>query len=247
MAKASLSALILCGALAGGLSCSFAARAGDEDVKVEKKASEPAAPEDVAIPEAVEAEEPALQNPPEVAAPDFFSEPSRAQGVKQRGRRDPYDPDKNVDYTELLNLVETGEPSDGVLPPAPGFRGYMPNMVAVGIGDRTPGLGAMVEYSWNRVGLGAFYSYRKLSQQDVIAQSQSFFGVYGLYRWLPWDFSPYILIGLEVGSATEDPFGGNLGIGIEARLYQGATLLVGYTYHSTAHKGFFGGAVGWSF
>lgn len=152
-----------------------------------------------------------------------------------------------MDYSELMGLVDLGEPDQGVLPPAPGFRGYRPSMIAVGAGDRTPGYGGMVEFSWNRVAAGVFASYRNLRDSDTSAEAQGFAGLYGLYRWLPWGVSPYFLLGLELGSRTPETFGGLVGVGVEARLYSGWTALVGYTYHSVARKGFFGGAIGWSF
>jgi hypothetical protein len=122
-------------------------------------------------------------------------------------------------------------------------------MIAVSYYDRTPGVGGILEYSWNRLGVGAYYSYR--SNRSVIngrnVVSQSFGGLYMLYRWLPFDASPYFLAGGEVGTPTDETIGGIAGLGAELRVYNGWTILVGYTYHTVLHNGYFGGALGWSF
>lgn len=120
-------------------------------------------------------------------------------------------------------------------------------MIAASYGDRTPGYGAMVEYSWNRLGIGVYYSYLNQKDSDLYSFVQTFGGLYMLYRWLPFKFSPYILGGLELGSKTAEKFGGTVGLGIEAQVYYGWTLLLGYTYHSTARKGYLGGGIGWAF
>lgn len=221
--------------------------AGDEDVRVEKPKAEAPIPADQALPSAPEAPDGALGEEPAPTAPEFgAAAANKPKATPKKNPRWPYDADRNIDYSELIGTVDPLEAGRGVLPPALGFRGYRPNMIAAEAGDRTPGYGGLVEYSWNRLGAGVFYSFRKLSG-DAIAESQSFFGLYGLYRWLPWDFSPYFLLGLEGAKGTIDPFGGLLGLGMEARVHNGLTLLLGYTYHSTAHKGFFGGGIGWSF
>jgi hypothetical protein len=159
----------------------------------------------------------------------------------------PYDGDRNIDYSRLDDTVEASEVGRGVLPPALGFRGYRPNMIAVGGGDRVPGFGGIVEYSWNRIGAGLIASYHSEKGQDRTVQGFGVFGAYGLYRWLPFDMSPYFLLGLEAGAQTNEPFGGMLGLGAEARIYSGWTLLIGWTYHSVMERGYFGGAIGWSF
>ncbi|RZA08309.1 MAG: hypothetical protein EOP11_05180 [Proteobacteria bacterium] len=219
--------------------------AGDEDVRAEKPKVEAPTPADQALPEAPEVTEGSLGEEETPAAPSF-GDPSAPVKAAKKNPRWPYDADRNIDYSELMGIVETADPGRGVLPPAPGFRGYRPNMVAVGAGERVPGYGVMVEYSWNRLGFGGYYSYRNLTE-DAFSSAQSFLGLYGIYRWLPWDFSPYILLGLEGAKATPESFGGIVGFGADARLFYGATLFLGYTYHSTAQKGFFGGGIGWSF
>jgi hypothetical protein len=120
-------------------------------------------------------------------------------------------------------------------------------MIAVGYGDRTPGWGGMVEYSWNRIGAGVFGSGRMARISASTTALQSFFGIYGLYRMLPWGISPYFLLGLEGASNTEETAGGLVGGGMEVRVYSGWTALLGWTYHSTARRGYLGGALGWSF
>lgn len=239
-------ALLLCSAL-GFFAVVPHSRAGDEDVRAEAPHVEAPPPADAPLPEGPDAPEMSIDEAPP-PAPEFGADAAPPPAARRaRNPRWPYDPDRNIDYSELMGMVETAEPGRGVLPPAPGFRGYRPNMVALEAGDRTPGFGVLVEYSWNRLGLGAFYSYRNVSDADALATTQSFFGGYGLYRWLPWDFSPYFLVGVELGSSTPETFGGMGGIGMEGRLWYGATVLLGWTYHSAAQKGFFGGGIGWSF
>jgi hypothetical protein len=219
--------------------------AGDEDAKKAKKAAEQKTPEDTALPKDAEAPDMSIGGQEEPKAPDF--EAAKPAAPKKARRSKAFDPDENVDYSKVIDLVEAADPSQGVLAPALGFRGYMPNMVAAGYGDRTPGYGVMAEYSWNRIGMGIFASRLTNHDEDRLAAALGFGGVYGLYRWLPFDFSPHILLGLEMGSNTLDTFGGLTGLGMEARIYQGITLLLGWTYHSVSHKGYFGGALGWSF
>jgi len=220
------------------------ARAGDEDTKMEKKAAEEKSPEDTAVPKEAESPEMSVGNNEE-PTPDY-QEINPVKTVSARALKE-RDPDENVDYSKLTDQVEGAEAMHGVLPPALGFRGYRPNMVAVGAGDRTPGFGAFVEYSWNRVGLGVFASNLNNHGQDRLAASYGFAGIYGLYRWLPFDISPYFLLGLEAGSQTDEALGGLTGLGVEARIYSGWTALLGWTFHSTVHRGFLGGAIGWSF
>jgi hypothetical protein len=225
--------------------------AGDEDVKKEKPAAAPREPEPTPMPEEPQApdmslgeeEEPAL---PEFDAPSAASSPAPAVPAKKKAAARK-SPDLNLDYTELMDMVESVEVGRGVLPPALGSRGYRPNMIAAGYGDRTPGYGVMVEYSWNRLGIGAYYSYLNNKDSDLYSFVQTFGGIYMLYRWLPFKFSPYFLAGLEMGSKTAERAGGTVGLGIEAQVYYGWTLLLGYTFHSTARKGFFGGGIGWAF
>lgn len=221
------------------------ARAGDEDVKEEKKAVEAKTPEDTALPQ--EEEEPELSVSKEPEKPIPVPEEAAPAPKKQRKMAKQRGPDDNIDYSGLLGRVNAFDPPRGVLPPALGFRGYRPNMIALGVGDRTPGYGAMLEYSWNRVGAGIYGSYLNHKGGDRLAASSAFAGLYVLYRWLPFDISPYILVGGELGSETDEVLGGTTGLGMEARLVDGITLLLGWTYHSTVRRGYFGGALGWSF
>lgn len=224
--------------------------AGDEDVKTQKAPVEQKVPEDTSLPKEAEApelsvgdtEEPApIPQLNEPTAPAASTAPSRARKAQQ------WDPDRNVDYSRLLGSVPAVEAQRGVLPPAMGFRGYRSNMIAIGSGDRVPGYGVMVEYSWNRVGIGAYASYMPLKFREPGGDANGFGGGYALYRWLPFDVSPYFLMGLEIGSETIEPLGGLAGAGVEARIYDGWTALVGWTFHSTMRRGYLGGAFGWSF
>lgn len=205
------------------------------------------APADTAAPTEPETVEPSLTEREE-PSPAFAEEaPPPAAGPAKKKTAQPKDLDENVDYNRVLGLVDTIEPPRGVLAPGLGFRGYRPSMVAAGGGDRVPGFGALMEFSWNRLGWGVFASYRNTKGEDLVSAAQGFAGTYALYRWLPWDISPYILAGIELGSETTEGFGGLTGAGVEARIYSGWTLLVGWTFHSVVRRGFMGGALGWSF
>lgn len=229
-----------------GIFSSVQAWSGDEDTKPAEQPKEvveqPQAPE----PELPEAPEMTLGEEPEPLSPQFPVDTANTK-KKKKDRKTRKSPDENLDYSELMGMADPLELKRGVLPPALGTRGYRPNLVAASYGDRTPGYGVLVEYSWNRLSAGVFYSYRNLKDYDRFNRSQSFTGLYGLYRWLPFQISPYLLLGLELGDKTPVGFGGMAGLGLEARIYNGWTALLGYTYHSTARKGFFGGAFGWSF
>jgi hypothetical protein len=251
------------------------ARAGDEDLPEPKRQAEEKIPPDTLLPKEPEAPAP-MPDAESDKSPDFQEikpkEPEIAEAPPEDTQkpvdteeaelpppvkralpepptapRRPWDPDRNVDYSRLDDSVEALDASRGVLAPALGFRGYRPNMVALGGGDRVPGFGGMVEYSWNRIGAGILGSYHSEKGQDPNVKGFGIFGLYGLYRWLPFDVSPYILIGLEAGGQTNETMGGMLGLGVEARIYSGWTVLVGWTYHSVMEQGYFGGALGWSF
>jgi hypothetical protein len=235
------------------------ARAGDEDVPQETKQVEPKPPEDTELPPEPEAPEmstgdepvpePEVQAPPaeEVAGEEAPPEDAKAPPRAARRPWKTHEPDDNIDYSRLLDTVETADAGRGVLAPALGMRGYRPSMIAVGMDDRTPGFGGMVEYSWNRIGAGIAGSYRSTKDEAAPVAGYSIVGLYGLYRWLPFNVSPYFLLGLEAGFSTDESTGGMLGGGVEARIYSGWTILLGWTLHSTIHRGFLGGALGWSF
>jgi hypothetical protein len=152
--------------------------------------------------------------------------------------------DENVDYSKNYEAIEVDTLPKEVQPLALGARGYRPNLVALSVYDRTPGYGLLIEYSWNRVGAGLGLSYRPRENPDPV---QSFLNLYVLYRWLPFAVSPYFLAGYEAGQSSTSSSGGIVGAGIEAQIVSGWTLLSGYTYHGTMHKGYWGGAFGWAF
>ena len=176
--------------------------------------------------------------------------------TKKSGKLEEWDPDKNISYSELLGRINPAILSGGVVQEALGFRGYMSMMIAANFWHRAPGYGINFEYSWNRVAAGIYYSYRKMRSSEIQAGQvtvqnllmfQSFFGGYVLYRWLPFDVSPHFLLGIEASSNTYEAVAPLAGIGVEARVYQGVTLLFGYSYHSAIHNGILGGGIGWSF
>jgi len=221
------------------------AQAGGEEEMAKKARQEAKAPEDTAVPKEPETIDPSLTEAEEPTP--AFAEPVIATPTKKKPAYRERDLDENVDYSKLIDLVEAGDAPRGVLAPGLGFRGYRPSMVAAGGGDRVPGFGAIIEYSWNRVAWGVFASYRNTKGEDAKTAASGFAGTYALYRWLPWDYSPYILMGIEVGSETTEPVGGLTGLGVEARIYSGWTVLLGWTFHSVVRRGFMGGALGWSF
>lgn len=222
------------------------ALAGGEEGKDKKPKQEQEAPKDTELPKEPETVDPSISEAPE-PSPTFTEPEPPPPPKKSRPQHVERDLDENIDYSKLLDLVETADAPRGVLPPAVGFRGYRPSMLAFGGGDRVPGLGGMMEYSWNRIGWGVFFSYRNTKGEDRKTAAYGIGGTYGLYRWLPFDVSPYFLMGVEMGSETDEPIGGLTGLGVEARIYSGWTVLIGWTHHSVVRRGFFGGALGWSF
>ena len=229
-----------------GCTVSFFAYAGDEDEAQAKAAK--------VKPQRVEEAPPS----PKEAGPDFSLGTESSPEFKinsdvaptpkvVKGKRRAKNLDSNLDYSEILGGIDAFSLGNGVMPPAQGFRGYRPCMIAISAGDRTPGFGGLIEFSWNRIGSGIYASARPILADDGSRTFQDFFGVYGLYRWLPFEVSPYILLGLEGAYNTPLSYGGTAGVGIEARIYYGWTILFGYTYHSAVSLGFLGGAVGWSF
>lgn len=246
--RAKLLVLLLLAACAGA-ACG-PAFAGDEDMKLKKPKAAPKEPEPAPVPQEPEAPDLSVgeQTGPifEPLPPEDLP-PEEAPPAGRRALRPPWDPDMNLDYSELMGRVETGEAARGILPPALGFRGYLHNMIALTVGDRTPGYGALLEYNFNRLGFGVYYSFRNLHDANTYAESQSFLGIYGQYRWLPFDLSPLITAGIESVSGTPESFGGTLGFGLDWRIYSGFTVLAGYTYHSAVRRGFMGGGLGWSF
>lgn len=226
--------------------------AGDEDVKEEtlkheRIKNEEAAPE----PEVEEAApEPSVTVQEPIPAPEPVPQPPAQKPVPPRVAAPPrpnIGPDDNLDFREILSNIQSEELPMGVRQLALGTRGYRPNLVAFGVGDRTPGIGLMAEYNWNRIGVGVAYSYRSLKGDDAYAHSQSFVNAYGYYHWLPFWITPYFLIGVEKALPSEQSIGGLAGVGVETQIYRGWTALLGYTYHSAVHRGFMGGSFGWAF
>ena len=157
-------------------------------------------------------------------------------------------PDKNMNYNDIFRKLELDVFPQQIEPLALGSRGYRPNLIAATYGDRTPGGGFLLEYSWNRISAGFSLSYRPNTEDDFLAyQKQYFYNFYGIYHWLPFASTPYFLVGYERATHTLNSQGGIVGIGIESIIYRGLTLLLGYTYHQTVKLGFMGGGVGWAF
>lgn len=153
-------------------------------------------------------------------------------------------PDKNMNYQEVYRKVTVDELPGEVKAPALGTRGYRPNLIAVGVGDRTPGAGGMVEYSWNRISAGIAISGRKTVSMD---RPQIFSSLYVLYRWFPFAISPYILAGAGTATNAARNFGGLVGAGLEVQVYRSFFVLAGFTFHQTVNRGFPGGSLAWVF
>ncbi len=219
--------------------------AGSEDRKQRQETPPPAEvpPPPPVVPD--DSPDPTLEAAPEekAEAPVSAPRPKRRPPPRAMGSMDP---DENINWQRVTDWVKRGGIPDLVAPPALGVRGYRSNMIGVGVGDRTPGYGAFVEYSWNRIGFGMAASYKPLTR-DRRADSYGFWSVYFNYRWLPWDISPYLHGGPQFGTGTPHSFGLMGGAGIDARIYYGLTLQFGYTFHSIAEKGWMGGALGWAF
>ncbi len=228
--------------------------AGDEGVPVKPDLN--AAPE-VMEPETPPPEQPPEENPepsmgeeetppPPPPPPPPVQKRRPVRVVKRRPHWMNTNPDLNLDNSRVEGSVRRVSLPNGVLPPALGARGYRSTIIAVGAGDRTPGYGFLMEHSFDRMGLGFAASYLPLSG-DLRARQYSFYSLYGSYRWLPYSMSPYLHGGIQYGLGTPIGFGLMGGVGIDTKVYEGLTLMVGYTFHSVAEKGYWGGAFGWAF
>jgi hypothetical protein len=182
--------------------------------------------------------------PPSASAEELSPEKSKKQN--------PYD--ENIDYGKLIRNIELNEQPKGYRHHALGSEGYRPNTLAVGGGGRIPGVGAIFDYSWNRVGAGVSASYRpnsgfstELNDPTVRGTGQTFANIWVHYNWIPFKVSPYFLVGLEY--ATNAPSSMNVmgGLGIEARFWTYVTLFVEYVRHETTKEGYPGGAIGIAF
>ncbi|NUM88680.1 MAG: hypothetical protein HUU37_05710, partial [Bdellovibrionales bacterium] len=171
--------LVMVALLAWGAGAPLA-QAGSEDRKLRQETPPPA-------------EEP----PPPPAEPDDSPNPALEETKKETETPRPHvsppppakkrppmgstDPDENVNWQQTVGWVKRGGLPDIVAPPALGVRGYRSNLVAMGVGDRTPGYGVLAEYSWNRLGFGLAASYKSLSR-DRRADSYGFWSAYLNYR-----------------------------------------------------------------
>ena len=232
------------------------ARAGDEDVREEKaKVERPKEEPKETLPEvdATESPDPAALKEPETVSAAVAEEkavpaaPVVAKKPLPKTRPKPQEPDDNINYMPILSSIDPESLPELVRPEALGTRGYRPHMIALAIGDRTPGYGALLEYSFNRIGVGAAFSYRELPAGNPIAKSQTFGNLYATYQCLPFWMTPYFLLGVELASKALSSTGAMAGVGIEAQIYHGWTASLGYTYHSTLRDGFLGGSFGWAF
>ena len=224
--------------------------AGDEDKRAETPELERIVIETPEIPPPPPEPEPDVSIGEETLLeqePEIVPEVPKVQSKPTPPRIQNIDADNNMNYSEILSSIELESLPAEVRAPALGRRGYRPNLVAVGTGDRIPGYGFFMEYCWNRIGAGVSYSYRPLEPEDTRAKSQSFLNIYSYYQWLPFSITPYFLVGIEKAMPSEQSIGGMAGVGMEAQIYRGWTMLLGYTYHSAVHKGFMGGSFGWAF
>jgi opacity protein-like surface antigen len=152
-------------------------------------------------------------------------------------------PDRNMNYTGVYKGQSLEPLPASVRKPALGARGYRPNLVGVGYGERTPGFGGFLEYNFNRLGMGLAASLRKEEDGDF----GNFISLYANYIWLPTDISPYILMGGGYAQRADNNVGFLTGIGLAAQVYEGLTLNMGYTHFTSMRKGFWGGSAGWAF
>ena len=189
--------------------------------------------------------EPGEFSPPPESAANAAPEPATGQRVHPN--------DENIDYRRLLRKAELQELPKGYRHHALGAEGYRPNTIAVGTGGRIPGVGAIFDYSWNRVGAGFSVSYRpnasfsRLKNSADVAAGQTFGNAWVHYNWIPFNVSPYILAGVEFATNTKSSINAIAGIGVEARFWQAFTIFVEYIRHETTEEGFPGAAVGYAF
>lgn len=164
------------------------------------------------------------------------------------------DADENIEYDSLLRKVELEELPKGYRHHYLGAEGYRPSTVALSVGGRTPGIGVSFDYSWNRLGFGGSASYRsvvgfrtELEDETQRGTGQQFFNVYMFYNIISYPVSPYVIVGLEYATRTEEAFQVMAGLGVEARIYYGLTLFLEYVRHETDKSEFPGIALGWAF
>lgn len=162
--------------------------------------------------------------------------------------------DENIDYSKLLQKIELEELPKGYRHHYLGSEGYRPSTIALSVGGRTPGVGAMLDYSWNRLGFGLSASYRsvvgfrqEVNDSSVRGQGQQFYNTYLFYNIISYPVSPYAIVGLEYAIGTEQSFQVIAGLGVEARIYYGLTLFLEYVRHETDKNSFPGFALGWAF
>ena len=192
---------------------------------------------------------------PPPADPQEFSAPiDSAMDTSPEKPQKPNPYDENIDYGKLIRNIELNEQPKGYRHHALGTEGYRPNTIALGAGGRIPGVGALFDYSWNRVGAGISASYRpnesfmvEKNNPELRGTGQTFANIWVHYNWIPFAVSPYFLVGLEYATNTISQLNVIGGIGVEARIWTYVTIFIEYVRHETTKEGFPGAAVGIAF
>ncbi len=162
--------------------------------------------------------------------------------------------DQNIDFDQLLRKVELEELPKGYRHHYLGSEGYRPNTFALSVGGRTPGVGVTFDYSFNRLGFGVSASYRpvvgfrrEFEDEATRGTGQQFFNGFVFYNLISYPVSPYVIVGLEYATRTQETIQVMAGLGVEARIYYGLTLFLEYVRHETDKNSFPGLGLGWAF
>ena len=165
-------------------------------------------------------------------------------------------PQNRLDYGHFIQEADITELPEAYRPPYKGIQTVRPHKIGIMGGGRTPGIGFLFDYSFDRLGIGVSSSYRsfyglikELENTDLLGTGQAFWNAYTFYHFIPFNFSPYAIFGLELGEKTRNAISILFGIGMEIRIfsYGGWTVLLEYVYHKTDERAYPGISLGFAF
>ena len=165
-------------------------------------------------------------------------------------------PKDKLDHRNFIEEADITELPEAYRAPYKGVQTVRPSKFGIMGGGRAPGIGFLFDYSFDRLGIGASASYRsfyglikEVENTDLLGSGQAFWNLYAFYHFVPFNFSPYAILGIELGEKTKHAFSVMFGIGMEIRVftYSGWTVLLEYVYHKADEKAYPGIALGYSF
>lgn len=165
-------------------------------------------------------------------------------------------PKDRLDHRNLIKEADITELPEAYRAPYKGVQTLRPSKFGIMGGGRTPGIGLLFDYSFDRLGIGASASYRsfyglikEVQNTDLLGSGQAFWNLYTFYHFVPFNFSPYAIFGVELGEKTKHAFNVIFGIGMEIRVftYSGWTVLLEYVYHKTDERSYPGISLSYSF